>query len=657
MDPQLFGRYQIIRKLAGGGMGRVFLAYDPTLNRQVGLKLIDAGADRDSIDVVAAERRGAALQDQLAKREASGRVAQIFDVGDREGYFYIAMEYIEGEDLSELVARGPLDTQRAVGIALDILDVLVKAHTFQTVIEERTHRGIIHGDIKPRNIRMTSGGQVKVLDFGIAKAVSMTRSITFNQFGSVPYSSPERLQTGDMDTRSDVWSVAIVLFEMLTGKPYFEAEASSKLEWMIRNYSALQPSVAELPPGLREILSRALDPDANRRFPSAAAFQAALYEWRALCSSDHAYPNHAVYSGEIDATRRTVYPSPDERTVRSQQVPGEAPRTVITTPTRLTPKLPPIRIPESIFHLAVPALVALFLITVFVVVYEIRMWDNAKALRAEIDSGQVAPDQARTVYRALAKQSLFAWPVAPARNSLLDRYVAEADRVIADYREASESTPVNITDWQRAQKALSSAMALAPEDKPVRGKSELVDGYLQLAFLRNLKLPGKDTAARQAYAQRSNGLVKKAREDFEQARAMLPHAPEPHLGLALIQMRDGDLDKAEEELNLSKRNGFQPGRREQRALADGYKARGEKWVAQAKIAHGRPQMEDALKRAENDLAHAQDLYNAVAPLFNGVQLAERVSLERDQAAKTLAEAEQAAPPEGGDSAAPVKENQ
>src|ERR1700733_12595664 len=276
MDPKLFGRYQIIRKLAGGGMGRVFLAYDPVLNRQVGLKLIDAGGDRDSIDVVTAERRGATLQDQLAKREASGRVAQIFDVGDRDGYFYIAMEYIEGEDLSELVARGPLDPERAVGIALDVLDVLVKAHTFQTVIDDRVHRGIIHGDIKPRNIRITPAGQVKALDFGIAKAVSMTSSITFNQFGNIPFSSPERLQTGDMDARSDVWSVAIVLYEMLTGKPYFEALAWSKLEWMIRNYQALQPSIATLPAGLRDILARALDPVLDHRFTSAATFQTAL---------------------------------------------------------------------------------------------------------------------------------------------------------------------------------------------------------------------------------------------------------------------------------------------------------------------------------------------------------------------------------------------
>src|SRR5947209_11923817 len=141
MDPKLFGRYQIIRKLSGGGMGRVFLAYDPVLNRQVGLKLIDGGSDRDSLDVIAAERRGAALQDQLAKRERSGRVAQIFDVGDREGYFYIAMEYIEGEDLSELIARGPMDPPRAVSIAMDVLDVLVKAHNFQSIVDEKTHRG------------------------------------------------------------------------------------------------------------------------------------------------------------------------------------------------------------------------------------------------------------------------------------------------------------------------------------------------------------------------------------------------------------------------------------------------------------------------------------------------------------------------------------
>ncbi len=422
MNPQVFGRYQIVRKLAGGGMGRVFLAYDPVLNRQVGLKLIDAGSDRDSVDAVAAERRGAILQDQLAKREQSGRVAQIFDVGERDGYFYIAMEYIEGEDLSELVARGPLDPQHAVDIALDVLHVLVKAHTFQTTIEERRHRGIIHGDIKPRNIRITSAGQVKVLDFGIAKAVSMTRSITFNQYGSVPYSSPERLQTGDMDARSDVWSVATVLFEMLTGRAYFESLASSKLEWMIRNYRALQPAIKTLPPGLREILSRALDPDLNRRFASAAVFQAALHEWKTYASAG---PEETA---EPEATRRTVYPNPDERTRRLEKNPAYAQsgRTPLTFPAVTWPRMawpafawpnvawPILKWPsmprafvKPLLRATLGAMVAVFLCSVFTMVYEIRMWNNAEALRRQIDSGRLSLDIAKRAYLALAKHSLF----------------------------------------------------------------------------------------------------------------------------------------------------------------------------------------------------------------------------------------------------------
>lgn len=604
MDPKQFGRYQIVRKLAGGGMGRVYLAYDPVLNRQVGLKLIDAGGDRDSIDVVAAERRGAILQDQLAKREPSGRVAQIFDIGERDGYFYIAMEYIEGEDLSELVANGPIPPQRAVDIALDVLDVLVKAHTFQTVIEDRAHRGIIHGDIKPRNIRITPSGQVKVLDFGIAKAVSMTRSLTFNQFGSIPYSSPERLQTGDMDARSDVWSVAIVLFEMLTGKPYFVAEATSKLEWMIRNYRALQPSIARLAPGLREILSRALDPDLNRRFASAAAFGAALHDWRKLAS------NAADAAGDPDATRRTAYPNPDESTRRASATPLAA------APVPQAARLP---LPKFVSRTAMALVVVLFLTGVFSLVYGIRMLNNAEALAGDIDSGRVSLTSAMTAYQTLEKRSLFSWPLGPARRSLRNRYTAEADRVIADYREASESTPVTLRDWRRAQAALASAMNLAPSDKSVRGKYSLINGFLAL----------KTNAARDA------------RFDFEEARRLLPDSPDPHLGLAQIQMSQGNLDEAQDELNKAEHNGFRPGRREQRDLADGYRIRGERWALAARRTHDIGQMQDALKHADSDFEHAQQLYNSVAPFLNGVQMAERVSMERDRAARILAQAQQA----------------
>ena len=105
-------------------------------------------------------------------------------------------------------------------------------------------------------------------------------------------------------------------------------------------------------------------------------------------------------------------------------------------------------------------------------------------------------------------------------------------------------------------------------------------------------------------------------------------------------MSEGDLDKAESELDEASRSGFRPGRREQRALADGYRARGEKWLSSARRAHDLGQMQDSLKRADTDLAHAQELYNAVAPFLHGVELAERVSEERDRAARTLAQAQQ-----------------
>ena len=624
MDPKIFGRYQIVRKLAGGGMGRVFLAYDPVLNRQVGLKLIDAGLDRDSLDVIAAERRGATLQDQLAKREASGRVAQIFDVGERDGYFYIAMEYIEGEDLSELISRGPLPADRAVSIALDVLDVLVKGHSFQTVIEGVQHRGIIHGDIKPRNIRLTSTGQVKVLDFGIAKAVSMTRSITFNQFGSIPYSSPERLQTGDMDVRSDVWSVAVVLFEMLAGKPYFESEATSKLEWMIRNYKALQPSVAAIQPGLREVLSRALAPDLNRRFPSAAAFESALYEWQR-----YAAPAPAGDSKDADATRRTAYSAPQEFTRRSPALPQAVKQVRPPVAPASIRKIagPGFRMPSWRSRGVVVTLVGLFLFAVFMVVYEFRMLANANTLSTQIDSGQLTLDQGVAQYQALARKNFLSVALHPARNSLRDRYVAEADRVLADYREASESTPVYPQDWRRAASALNAALTISPTDRAIQGKERLVAGF-QALLRRDRK-------------GRLDPDYRTAREDFEAARGLVPHSPDPHLGLAQLYMHDGDFERAQYELNESKNNGFPPGRREFKALADMYKRRGERWAAAAEHAHGVDKLTEDLQHAKDDFQKAQDLYTQIAPALNGANLAEKVSEERGAAEKNLASAQAA----------------
>src|SRR5262249_29572365 len=152
--------------------------------------------------------------------------------------------------------------------------------------------------------------------------------------------------------------------------------------------------------------------------------------------------------------------------------------------------------------------VVIFLVVVFTTVYEFRMLGHAEALRKSIESGQVSADDAAVAYRALVQKSLFSWPLLPARNSLRDRYTADADRVIADYREASESTPVYRKDWQRAQSALTSAAVIAPDDKTIRGKARLVSGFLHL----------------------NAGAVREARANFEEAKALLKHSPDPDLG-------------------------------------------------------------------------------------------------------------------------------
>ena len=609
LDPRTFGRYENLRKLARGGMGRVYLAFDPVLGREVVLKLIDSGTDAESVEILAAERRGAMLQDQLAQRDPGGRVAQIYDVGEGEGYFYIAMEYIEGEDLSELVSRGPIAPERAVGIALDILEVLATAHTFQAVIEERQHRGIIHGDIKPRNVRLTPSGQVKLLDFGIAKAVSMTRSLTFNQFGSVPYSSPERLQTGDMDARSDIWSVGVVLFEMVAGKAYFQAESAQKLEWMIRNYSAPQPALEQVPGGLRSVLARALHPDAGQRFSSAGDMRAALAAWQ----------GGDTETIDMEATRRTIR-QVDDVTRRTVAAPAMSPKPAAAAVMATAPASKPSR-----FRLGMLAAGALlFVFSAWATVSEIRQWGKAGDLRRRLESGQIATPAAAEEYQTLAKSTWFSWPLSRTRNSLRDRYAAEADRVIADYREAGESTPVYTKDWKRAQASIAAAAAFAPDDLTVRGRASLIDGHLKLRA----------------------GDVKGARASFEAARGALSRSPDPHLGLAMIYLMDSDLDKAQEQFNEAQRTGFRPGRREQKSLADAYRRRGARWITVAKKARDITHMSDAYKKADADLEQAQSLYTSIAPYYDGIELAERVALDREQVQKLIAAAQLAQAPAG-----------
>jgi hypothetical protein len=283
--PARIGPYRIVRRL-GRSMTDVYLAIDTVEGRQVALKLVPIGGDTVTRLILEAERRGAAIQKEL--RSVDPRIVEVYDFGEQDGWFYVAMQYVEGRNLSEVLrAESAMDPVRAASVALEICEQLAKFHGWR--------EAVVHGDIKPSNIHLGRNDTVRLLDFGIAKTLRADCSSTGHQFGSPGYCSPERLMRSEVDQQSDLWAVGATLYEMLSGVPPYQAESTRKLEAMIRSKRpprALGPSV---PRPLRLIVSKAMAPNAAQRYASAADFQSDL----------QAFLEHRPTVAEIE--RRTAW--------------------------------------------------------------------------------------------------------------------------------------------------------------------------------------------------------------------------------------------------------------------------------------------------------------------------------------------------------------
>src|SRR5450759_3945141 len=264
--PTHIGRYEIIRRL-GKGMTEVFLAMDTVENRKVVLKLIPEGDDPARRLIVEAERRGAAIQKEL--HTSDPRMVEIYAYGDLDGYFFVAMQFVEGRTVADLlVADRVVDPCRAGVIALEICEQLAKFHSWESAV--------VHGDIKPSNIHLSPNDTVRLLDFGIAKTLRADCNATGHQFGSPSYCSPERLTRAEVDPQSDLWALGATLYEILAGVPPYQAEDTRKLEGLIRSKRPPRALPASCPAGLRAIVMKALAPDARQRYRSALAFRADL---------------------------------------------------------------------------------------------------------------------------------------------------------------------------------------------------------------------------------------------------------------------------------------------------------------------------------------------------------------------------------------------
>lgn len=259
-----YGPYQIIRLIGRGAMGEVYLARNLQLNREVALKVVYKGPDAEDQDILDAERLGAELQKRL--NGVDRRVVTVNTYGEMAGDLFIDMEFIDGEDLSALIARGPVNPGFALHVVRELCEMLENLRAFTTTIGDRRFYGVIHGDLKPRNVRINKQNQVKVLDFGIAKALTHTHKYTTNLFASTAYCSPERLQTQNMDTPSDLWSVGVLLYQMIAHRLPFDEPTKERLERRICGLQPPDPLPSSCPEPLRRIVFKMLARDPAHRY-------------------------------------------------------------------------------------------------------------------------------------------------------------------------------------------------------------------------------------------------------------------------------------------------------------------------------------------------------------------------------------------------------
>ena len=612
---QRVGPYEVVREIGRGGMAAVFLADDSRHSRQVALKLVPISHDREGQEILEAERWGARLQQRLA--EACGMVPRVYEEGDQPPYYFIAMEYVHGENLSDFIARGPAPAVDATRIASALCSFLDTAHQFKTSIDGREFVSLVHGDLKPRNVRLTETGEIKILDFGIAKALSLSRKVTRNDFGSMPYLSPERLESTEVDARADLWALGVILYELLSGSPPFQAVDTRKLEQQIRAgypHRLLPPSS---PVELQAIVSRLLAPELHDRYATASAVLADL----GLFEAGH--PPQALVDGfprQLDEapTRRTRPPvdATSEATRRTDR--SVAPVGHSTNPAVVSPQA---AAPSAVRSVTVPPVVRpvkrrrsrlrtfLLLAAMFLVCNELAVGFKASRIAARVMTRELdGMEEIWGQYRVLSDRSYLRMGIVGLEETLQMRVRRLSELVIANYR--STQPTVRERQWRMAQQNLQQALILNPGSDDLKASLRYCEGHLHRIDGEAEKLRRRTASANQHFTE--------ALTAFREAAELRREWPDPFLGLARTFIYGlEDIDRAADALKQAQTFGYTTGDRETAQLADGYRARGDSLWQTARGLADMPQESQYLQRAADAYRQAQELYERI-PGFAGV---------------------------------------
>lgn len=304
MTSETVSHYRIITKLGEGGMGEVYLAEDTRLGRQIALKVLPASYQYDP------ERRTRFLTEaRAASALRSPNIAAIYDIGEHDGAMFIAMEYVDGEVLSQRIAHRTMPTAEVIEITVQLADTLDEAHTL----------GIIHRDIKSSNLMVTERGLVKMLDFGLAKVIRPEGSGDQSDptvplgaqtavgivMGTVSYMSPEQALGHKIDQRSDLFSLGVVIYEMLTGRLPFDGSSTTEIIDSIihKEPIAIARFNYDVPPELERIARKCLEKDRQRRYQTAREVSTDLRNLRRDGGSGEA--TNASGTGKTQPGRRS----------------------------------------------------------------------------------------------------------------------------------------------------------------------------------------------------------------------------------------------------------------------------------------------------------------------------------------------------------------